>query len=193
MCTVLCWFQVSLSWNSTTPSPTPTRTSSRGSSPTRPTRAIFWSYSYGKLNDTPTFSRRSSRECQRECRCRCRRRGIPALYCTSSCLSYNFDCLSGVDFKVAFSQRPTFGNVSLWILMKLSQHACVISHVIFKCNAATSCGRTSNVSAVDGQRWPQWERYLTEPNQLDWINSCTNKRKKNVWLSSTSAVRWSRT
>ena len=47
---------------------TPTRASSRGSSPTRPTRAISWSYSCGKLNDTPTFSRRSSRGC----RCRCR-------------------------------------------------------------------------------------------------------------------------
>jgi len=60
-----------LSWNSTTPTATPTRTSSRGSSPTRPTRAISLSYSFGKLNDTPTFSRRSSRGC--------RRRGMPAL------------------------------------------------------------------------------------------------------------------
>jgi len=34
----------------------------------RPTRAISRSYSCGKLNDTPTFSRRFSRGC----RCRCR-------------------------------------------------------------------------------------------------------------------------
>jgi len=61
------------SWNSTTP--TPTRTSSRGSSPTRRTRAISCS-SCGKLNDTPTFSRRSSRGCRRGCRYRCR--GMPA-------------------------------------------------------------------------------------------------------------------
>jgi len=46
------------SWHSTTPTPTPTRTSSRGSSPTRLTRAI----SYGKLYDTPTFSRSDLRE-----------------------------------------------------------------------------------------------------------------------------------
>jgi len=32
----------------------------------------------GKLNDTPTFSRRSSRGCRRGCQCRCRRRGMPA-------------------------------------------------------------------------------------------------------------------
>ena len=33
------------------------------------------------VNDTPTFSRRSSRGCRQGCRCRCpcRRRGIPAL------------------------------------------------------------------------------------------------------------------
>jgi len=61
--------------NSTTPTPTLTRTSSRGSSPTRPTRAISRS-SRVKLNDTPTFSRRSSPGCRRECRCR----GMPALY-----------------------------------------------------------------------------------------------------------------
>jgi len=60
---------VELSWHSTTP--TSTRTSSRASSPARPTRAILWSHSYGKLNDTPTFLRR--------CRCRCRRRGMPFL------------------------------------------------------------------------------------------------------------------
>ena len=41
----------------------------------RPTRAISWSYSCGKLNDTPTFSR----GCRRRCRCRCRRRGMRAL------------------------------------------------------------------------------------------------------------------
>jgi len=71
---------IRISWNSTTPIPTPTRTSSRGFSPTRPTRAISWSYSCGKLNDTPTFSRRSSRGYRRGCRCRCpcRRRGMPA-------------------------------------------------------------------------------------------------------------------
>ena len=65
---------------STTPTPTPTQTSSRGSSPTRPTRAISCSYSYGKQNDTPTLSRRSSRVCRRGCRCpsRCRRRGTRA-------------------------------------------------------------------------------------------------------------------
>jgi len=61
-----------LSWNFTTPTPTPT--SLRGSSPTRPARAISWSYSYGKLNDTPTFSRRSSRGC------RCWRRGMRAYH-----------------------------------------------------------------------------------------------------------------
>ena len=38
------------------------RTYSRGSSPTRPTRAISRSYSYGKLNDAPTFSRDDPRE-----------------------------------------------------------------------------------------------------------------------------------
>jgi len=38
------------------------------------TRAISRSYSCGKMNDTPTFSRRSSRRCRR--RCRCRRRGM---------------------------------------------------------------------------------------------------------------------
>jgi len=60
--------RVWLSPHSTTP------TSSReGSSPTRPTRVISWSYSCGKLNDTPTFSQRSSRGC----RCRCR--GMRAL------------------------------------------------------------------------------------------------------------------
>ena len=37
-------------WHSTTPASTPTPTASRGSSPTRPTRAISWSYSCGKLN-----------------------------------------------------------------------------------------------------------------------------------------------
>jgi len=51
--------RIALSWNSTTP--IPTRTTSRGSSPTRPTGVISWSYSYAKLNGTPTFSRRSSR------------------------------------------------------------------------------------------------------------------------------------
>jgi len=46
---------------------------------------ISWSYSYGKLNDTPTFSWRSSWGCRRgsTCRCRCpcpcRRRGMPAI------------------------------------------------------------------------------------------------------------------
>ena len=57
------------------------RNDERGSSPTRPTRAISWSYSCGKMNNTPTFSRRSSRGCRRgcRCRCRCRRRGIRAL------------------------------------------------------------------------------------------------------------------
>ena len=64
------FFSVLYSSHSTTPTPTPT--SSRGSSPTRPTRAISWSYSRGKLNDTPPFSRRSSRGCRRGCRCRCR-------------------------------------------------------------------------------------------------------------------------
>jgi len=70
---------VGLSWNSTTPTstPTPTRTTSRGSSPTRPTRAISWSYSCGKLNNTPSFSLRSSRGCR--CRCPYRRRAMPAL------------------------------------------------------------------------------------------------------------------
>ena len=48
--------------HSTAPTPTPTRTSSRGSSPTRPTRAISCSYSRGKLNDTPTFSRDDPRQ-----------------------------------------------------------------------------------------------------------------------------------
>jgi len=43
----------------------------------RPTRAISWSYSCGKLNDTPTFSQRSSRGCRLGCRCR--RRGMWAL------------------------------------------------------------------------------------------------------------------
>ena len=57
----------------------PTRTSSRGSSPTRPTRAIEVIHDCGKLNDTPTFSRRSSRSCRRGCRCRCWRRGMLAL------------------------------------------------------------------------------------------------------------------
>ena len=42
---------------------------------TSDTRAISSSYSCGKLNDTPTFSRRSSRGCRR----RCRRRGMWAL------------------------------------------------------------------------------------------------------------------
>ena len=43
------------------------------------------SYSCGKLNDTPTFSRRSSRGCRRGSRCRCscpcpcRRRGIAGI------------------------------------------------------------------------------------------------------------------
>jgi len=32
-----------------------------------------WSYSCGKLNDTPTFSRRSSPGCRCRCRCPCRR------------------------------------------------------------------------------------------------------------------------
>ena len=64
-------------FNSTTPTPT----SSRGSAPTRPTRAISGSHSCGWLNDTPTFSRRSSlvHLCRRGCRCRCRRRGMQAL------------------------------------------------------------------------------------------------------------------
>jgi len=75
------WLEMNaaLSWHSTMPTRTPTRTSSGGSSPTRPTRAISWSYSCGKLNDTPIFSRRSSRGCRRGCPCRCRRRGMPAL------------------------------------------------------------------------------------------------------------------
>jgi len=86
-----------LSWNSTTP--TPTRTSSRESSPTRPTRSISWSYWCCKLNDTPTFSRRFSRRCRRGCRCR--RRGMPALssalpswVCSSIWLLYVFTPLN---------------------------------------------------------------------------------------------------
>jgi len=69
---------VALSSHSTTP------TSSRGSSPTRLTRAISWSYSCSKLNDTPTFSRRSSRGCRRGCRRWCRRRGMRALRCLAA-------------------------------------------------------------------------------------------------------------
>ena len=55
----------------------------RGSSPTRPTRAISRSYSCGKLNDTPTFSRRSLRRCRRRCR------GMRALLPTDSQSSDN--------------------------------------------------------------------------------------------------------
>jgi len=43
----------------------------------RPTRAISWSYSCSKLNDTPTFTRQSSRGCRRGCWCR--RRGMRSL------------------------------------------------------------------------------------------------------------------
>jgi len=71
-----------LSSHSTTPTPT----SSRGTSPTRPTRAISLSYSCGKLNDTPTFSRRSSRGC--------RRRGMRALWHMSSRSSEAFTLLT---------------------------------------------------------------------------------------------------
>jgi len=50
----------------------------------RPTRAISWSYSCdGKLNDTPTVARRSSRGCRRGCRCQFRRRGMRATSCYS--------------------------------------------------------------------------------------------------------------
>jgi len=58
--------------------PTSIPASSRGSSPTRPTRAIFWNYFCGQLNDAPTFSRRSSRWCRQGCRCRWRHRGMRA-------------------------------------------------------------------------------------------------------------------
>ena len=95
-----CVILAALSWNSTTP--TPTRTSSRGSSPTRPTRAISWSYSYGKLNDTPTFSRRSSPGCRQGCRCR--RHGMRALlFCTSLQKPYTY-C------RTTFRRRGLFPN-----------------------------------------------------------------------------------
>jgi len=83
--------------------PTPTQTSSRGSSPTRQTRAISWSYFCGKLNDTPTFSRRFSRGCRRGCRCRyrrpSRRRGMPALGRVKRwrCISWRRESISWCD------------------------------------------------------------------------------------------------
>jgi len=60
--------------------------SPHSTTPTRPTRlhpyvrhARFPEVTLcGKLNDTPTFSRRSSRGC----RCRCRRRGMRTFHCT---------------------------------------------------------------------------------------------------------------
>jgi len=74
----ILYIYIQLSPHSTTPtpSPTPTRPSARHAYTSLcPTHAIFWSYSSGKLNDTPAFWRRSSRGC----RCRCLRRGMRAL------------------------------------------------------------------------------------------------------------------
>jgi len=62
----------------------------------RQIRAISWSYFCGKLNDTPTFSRRASRGCRQGCRCRCRRREVRA-----------FNSLShGISFWARSSDRP---------------------------------------------------------------------------------------
>ena len=121
-----------LSWHSTTPTPTPT--SLRGSSPTRPTRAISWSYSCGKLNvcDTPTFSRRSSRECRQGCRCRYlrRRRGMPALPTMRG-----YEVISGIcHYVCVLCVSPRFNRnkrlaLSTYRARQLLSSACIVIEV----------------------------------------------------------------
>ena len=81
-----------------------------------------WSYSCGKLNDTPTFSRRSSQGYRRGCRCRCRRRGMRAIpqNLSSSVEFWITDITIQVGFVMLVAKTPidpAIGPMSVFTLL----------------------------------------------------------------------------